>query len=195
MTTCICPTCGTRGPLSAFSGEAASRQFDDVLAQIPGGLGKLVLGYMALFAPGKKRSIGWPRALDLLTELSEAIHAQSITYRRQTIPAPPDHWRAALREMLDHVDRLSLPMSSHGYLIRVLVGLHERSADRIERDRDAQLRAGRHRALDVAPNPMIPLAQREIAARNAAFGASGKPPLTKEQEARIWRDYGVEPPA
>lgn len=194
MTTCICPTCGTRGPLASFAGDAEARQFDDVLSKLPAGLGRLALGYMALFGP-TKRSLSWPRALDLLTELSDAIHAQSVHFRRQIIPVPHAHWQHALREMLDRVDRLTLPLESHGYLIKILVGLHERSADRAERDHDAQLRAAPRGPHGDTPNPMHGVAQRVIAERNAALLAAGKPALTPEQQARIWRDHGLQPPA
>ncbi|MDT0496498.1 hypothetical protein RM530_03845 [Algiphilus sp. W345] len=191
MTTCICPTCGTYGPLPVFSADPVARQYQAQLAKVPAGLGPLVMEYMGLFMP-RKRALTWPRALRLLQELSAAIHAQSIEYRGHTYPAPPESWSRALRQMLDHIDRLTLPMESHGYLVRILVGLHERSEDRAERDRDAELRAGQRR--DSGPNVMIGVARQVIAERNVMMTKAGKPPLNKDQEARIWRDHGVEPP-
>ncbi|MBK8508768.1 MAG: hypothetical protein IPL51_08985 [Candidatus Competibacteraceae bacterium] len=49
-------------------------------------------------------------------ELNEAVSAAQIERDGRTHPAPVEYWKAAIDQMLDNRDKLSLPVKSHGYL-------------------------------------------------------------------------------
>ncbi len=136
-----CPACGANFSLDALVSHDGARTLVAEIASISGPLGGAVLRYLALFRPAK-RSLSWDRAARLLNELAPLIREARVERRGRVYPAPREAWVAAIEHMLDHRDRLTLPLKSHGYLIEVLIGAIEQAEARAEA-RQEDRRAGR----------------------------------------------------
>lgn len=100
------------------------------------------LGYVGLFAPAKT-AMRYERIASLLAELAAMIRAAQIERNGRTYTAPADYFRMAFEEILSRRDAgaLRLPLSSHGYLLEIIVGYCTRAEAAAERQLEAQ-RAG-----------------------------------------------------
>lgn len=136
-----CPACGASFSLDAVAGHDEMRALVAELAALSGPLGAALLRYLGLFRPAQ-RSLSWDRAARLLGELAPMIREGRIERRGRVYAAPREAWVAAVEHMLDHRERLTLPLKSHGYLIEVLVGAIEQAEARQEA-RNEDRRAGR----------------------------------------------------
>lgn len=146
-----CPACGAGFSLDAVVGHEGARALVAELAALSGPLAGAVLRYLGLFRPAQ-RSLSWDRAARLLAELGPAIRDARVERRGRVYAAPREAWIAAIEHMLDHRDRLALPLKSHGYLIEVLVGAIEQQEARAEA-RLEDRRAGRTPVGGVASKP------------------------------------------
>lgn len=144
-----CPACGASFSLDALVGHEGARALVAELAAISGPLAGAVLRYLGLFRP-QQRSLSWERAARLLADLAPMVRAARVERRGRQYPAPREAWIAAIEHMLDHRDRLTLPLKSHGYLIEVLIGAIEQQEARLEA-RQEDRRAGRTPVGGVAP--------------------------------------------
>lgn len=145
--TFVCPECGHHAAPAGFAVDADSKQYAALLADLPPPVARAVMSYIALFAP-RARKLTAPRARKLLEELAPLIKAERITRRGREWIAPQAAWITAIDDLLARRDKLTLPLTTHGYLLDVLTS----TADRIERaaedQREQQLRQGRRAALD-----------------------------------------------
>ncbi len=123
-----CPCCGAAYTIEVLLADRDAREAVSTAFRLPPSLSERLLRYIALFRPAK-RALSWGRAARLMAELEAMITAAKIEYDGQSYPAPVDAWRIAIDQMLDSRDRLVLPLGGHGYLIKVLVGLHQRAND------------------------------------------------------------------
>jgi hypothetical protein len=126
-----CPICHARYALEAALTDAAAREAVAVALKLPAPLGGLLLQYIGLFRPAK-RSLSWSRVTKLLTELQTLIKAGEIERNGRAWVAPQSHWQAALEQMLNRRDKLSLPLANHGYLLEILAGMANKSEARAE---------------------------------------------------------------
>lgn len=154
-----CPACGAAFSLDTVLGHEGARALVAELAAISGPLAGAVLRYLGLFRPAP-RSLSWDRAARLLAELAPMIRDARIERGGRAYAAPRDAWIAAIEHMLDHRERLSLPLKSHGYLLEVLVGAVNSAEARQEAAREDR-RAGRTRVggqvpANPAPTPPEP---------------------------------------
>lgn len=136
-----CPACGANFSLDALVSHDGARALVAEIAAISGPLGGAVLRYLGLFRPAQ-RSLSWDRAARLLNELAPMIRDARVERRGRVYPAPREAWIVAIEHMLDHRDRLTLPLKSHGYLIEVLIGAVEHAEARQEAQQEDR-RAGR----------------------------------------------------
>jgi hypothetical protein len=121
-------------------------------------LGPLTLRYIGLFRPAK-RALTMSRTLKLLEEVWGDMERQAVTRKGRDWVAPQEIWQQAFEMVLSARDRgaLSLPLTSHGYLYEVIVGL----AEKLEAQGERQIEHDRrHRpAAPVAVAPAMPSPQ------------------------------------
>lgn len=134
-----CPCCSARYPIEAALADEAARQAVAAALQLPAPLGELLLRYIALFRPSK-RALSWDRAAKLLTELSASIRASQVERNGRAWAAPQESWRAALEEMLERRDKLTLPLRSHGYLFEIVCGFAAKGEARSEQQAETDKR-------------------------------------------------------
>ena len=159
-----CPACGASFSLDALVSHDGARALVAELAALSGPLAGAVLRYLGLFRP-QQRSLSWERAARLLAELVQMVTDARVERRGRVYPAPRESWIAAIEHMLDHRDRLTLPLKSHGYLIEVLIGAVEQAEARAEA-RQEDRRAGRTPVGGVAQPPAaVPVKKPEVKPR------------------------------
>lgn len=124
-----CPCCGASYGLEVLLADRSAREAVAAALALPASLGERLLRYIGLFRP-RERALSWDRAARLLTELQEAINAAQIERDGRIYPAPVEYWKAAIDQMLDGRDRLSLPLKSHGYLYEIIAGMSKRADER-----------------------------------------------------------------
>lgn len=124
-----CPCCGASYGLEVLLADRSAREAVTAALALPASLGERLLRYIGLFRP-RERALSWDRAARLLTELQEAIKAAQIERDGRIYPAPVEYWKAAIDQMLDGRDRLSLPLKSHGYLYEIIAGMSKRADER-----------------------------------------------------------------
>ena len=140
-----CPACNAELSLDVLlaNDEARAAMARLALASVP--LGSLVLRYLALFRPPKRR-LSIERMTSLLLELLPDIERKAVTRKGRDWDADLECWRAALETMLGNRDagRLTLPLQSHAYLYEVIVGLADKIEAQRERDGEKAKREARH---------------------------------------------------
>jgi hypothetical protein len=142
----VCPGCGTYGTIECFaSGEDAS-EVQKMLARLPGDVGPALLSYLRLFAP-RKQALTWARKRRLLAELMPLIEAQQIRRKGRDWPAPHAAWISAIRTMLDSRS-MELPLTTHGYLLQVIVGEADKAEGQRERAVEGERKAAAPRSYD-----------------------------------------------
>lgn len=144
-----CPCCASEFPWEAGLIERDAKRLGEVLADIEPPVARAAMAYLRLFKP-PKTALRLTRAIKLLQELVALIADGSVCRderSRVRRPASPLVWVAGIEQMLQQADRLTLPLASHGYLREVVYGLADKADAIAEREREAQLRAGR------APGP------------------------------------------
>lgn len=132
-----CPTCFSCYPVEAGLNDPAARRVTDAIAAVPAQLGGYVLRYAGLFR-SPERLLDWQRALNIVTRISRMIDEGEIHRGGMRIPAPPEIWREAIEEMLGRRDALDLPLTSDGYLKKVV---REKASARLEAQNEAGARA------------------------------------------------------
>ncbi len=132
-----CPSCHAEMSLEALLESESARRAVARLAEISLPFGALVLRYIALFRPAKRR-LSIERMVTLIEELLPDLQRGAIARKGREWAAPTDAWRAALETVLAARDKgtLSLPLSSHGYLYEVLSALADKHEATAERERE-----------------------------------------------------------
>ena len=169
-----CPACQAEISLDALVGrEADARALGELLAaNLP--LGQLVVSYLALFRPPKRR-LSIARALALFAELQADVQRGAITRKGRDWPAPAAVWRAAIEQVLAARDKgtLTTPLTSHGYLYEVLVGQADKAEGQAEREAEA---ARRGRAQVAVPQAVAGLVAFAYPPASPALGTATPPP-------------------
>ncbi len=137
----VCPDCGATGSLATFIADGEARACMAELAGFPAGLTQPAINYLALFRP-PQRALAWPRAHRLLTDLSALMASPALHHGGRDHAVTPELWAAALTQVVDQRERLTLPLKSHGYLLTVLAAFAQHRAGDVEQRREAQLRSG-----------------------------------------------------
>jgi hypothetical protein len=136
-----CPTCHCEISLDALLESESARRAVARLAEISVPFGALMLRYVALFRPEKRR-LSIDRMVSLLEELLPDIERGAVRRKGRDWPAPRDTWRAAVEQVLANRDKgtLTLPLTSHGYLHEVICGMAEKFEAAAERERETARR-------------------------------------------------------
>lgn len=141
-----CTACGAHGSLELFSADPDARRLAELVARLPAELGPVAVRYLGLFRP-LKRGLTWDRAVKIAAEIVAMVESGAVELRGRRFPASATVFANAMQQMLDHRERLELPMTSHGYLIRVVAGDSPREAAREEaRQQDDKRQASQTRA-------------------------------------------------
>ncbi len=122
-----CRNCGLHGSIEHFSDDAEARAFVDALRGVNGIPNSAVLGYVRLFAP-LKRGMSWDKARLILGDLIAMVEAGAVEHYGKRTPASRAMFGAAIQQMLDGRDRLTLPLTSHGYLTKIIIGASPKAA-------------------------------------------------------------------
>lgn len=114
-----CPTCFCSFPVEAGLNDRHARRVADAIAKVPGGVAEQVLRYAGLFRR-PEALLDWTQAVNIITRIGRMIEEGEIHRGGMRIPAPPPIWREAIEEMLARRDGLDLPLTSDGYLKKVV---------------------------------------------------------------------------
>lgn len=197
-----CPACQAELSLDMLLASEEARAAVARLAAVSLPFGALVLRYLALFRPARRR-LSIERLVSLLAELLPDIERGAIARKGRDWPAPHATWQAALDAVLAARDKgtLTTPLASHAYLYEVIAGLADKAEALAERERE---QGRRHKPVDVnvrlpadafvhplaalAPAPAVPIPapitgpspaarriQEAIAASKARKGAATAP--------------------
>lgn len=131
-----CPCCFCSFPIEAGLNDRHARRVADAIAKVPGGLAEQVLRYAGLFRRPDSL-LDWSQAVNIITRISRMIEEGEIHRAGMRIPAPPKIWREAVEEMLGRRDALDLPLTSDGYLKKVV---REKASQRLEEQKERTAR-------------------------------------------------------
>lgn len=129
-----CSACQAEQSLEAMVGREADARA--LAAFIEGNvpLGAVLVRYIALFRPAKRR-LSLARTVALFDELQPDLARGAITRKGRDWSAPPELWRAAIDQVLANRDKgaLTLPLTGHGYLYEVILGMADKAEGQAER--------------------------------------------------------------
>ncbi len=141
-----CPSCNDSFPIVAGFLEPDGKRFGMLLAGMEPALGRAVLEYLALFTPAKQKlrlvkAVKLVAALDALVREGTVCRDERGGARR---PASSAHWVAGIEQMLEQRAKLTLPLGNHHYLRAIVYGVADQADAAVERQREADKKAGRH---------------------------------------------------
>jgi hypothetical protein len=126
--------------------DAEAKRLAVVLAGMDAALGRATVAYLSLHKP-EKTALRLAKAAKIAEEI--AVIAASGEVRRNGVSrrCSPVLLAQAIESMLDSRAKLRLPLSGHGYLLEVAFGLADAADAVVERKREADVRAGKHRTV------------------------------------------------
>ena len=140
-----CPACSAEMDLDVLLAHEEGRHVLAQLLLLGVPLGALLLRYVGLFRPAK-RALSMSRTLALLAELWPDMQRGAITRKGREWPTTPAQWQQAIEAVLAARDKgaLTLPMTGHGYLHEVLMGVVDKAEREAEKAREQQQRSRPH---------------------------------------------------
>lgn len=124
----ICPSCGGVHSAEAWANDEDARLFMLALLEFPGGTGKAVLSYLALFRP-QKTALRWSKALRLAAELKELIEADTISWDgKRVYKNNAEFWKTGIEKLTGNPPR-KLPLENHNYLRAVVYDVADAAAE------------------------------------------------------------------
>ena len=123
-----CPCCGTTSSLDVLVAHEDARAALAAVFQVAQPLGTALVRYLGLHRPAT-RELTMARVATLVGELLPAIKSGSIPRKGRDWPVTPADWVLAVELTMQARDagKLTLPLSSHGYLFEVLASLADKS--------------------------------------------------------------------
>ncbi|ACB34543.1 hypothetical protein Lcho_2277 [Leptothrix cholodnii SP-6] len=142
-----CPSCNAEMDLDVLLAHEEGRHVLAQLLQMGVPMGALLMRYIGMFRPGK-RALAMSRTLALLSELWPDMTRGAITRKGRDWATTPAQWQQAIEQVMAARDKgnLTLPLTSHGYLYEVLLGLVDKAESHAEREREAGQRGRAHTA-------------------------------------------------
>jgi hypothetical protein len=136
-----CPACNAEMSLDVLLGREADARAVAGLLELSLPFGALLLGYVALFRPPKRR-LGLARMVGLVEELLPDIERQAVRRKGRDWPCPPELWRTGLQTVQTMRDKgtLTLPLTSHALLYEVLASAADKAEGKAEALREAARR-------------------------------------------------------
>lgn len=165
-----CPACHAEYSLEVLLQHEAARAAMARLARISLPFGALLLQYIGLFRPAKRR-LSIDRMVALIDEVLPDIERGAINRKGRDWPASREAWQAAVEKVLAARDagRLRLPLTTHAYLYEVLLD----QADKVEATAEREEEASRRNKAGAAAEPM-PLS--DVAQRAVVMASTAPPP-------------------
>jgi len=115
----VCPSCGATHSAEAWQSNAHARLCLKLACELPPGVSRRAIAYLALFRAPSGRGLSWSRALRLLRAIELLVKAPHISWQRKPArPNAPAAWAQALERIIENPPR-SLPLKSHGYLTAI----------------------------------------------------------------------------
>lgn len=149
-----CPVC--RNPLTwevVFAYQGVREAMLALVDAHPDGkrLLRPMLAYIGLFAP-KKTTMRYERVASLASDLTAMIKEAKVERGGRSYTTPAEYWRIAFEEVVarNHAGGLRTPLSSHGYLLEIIVGYVSKAEASAETQTEKQ-RAG-HAGSGTNPN-------------------------------------------
>lgn len=178
-----CPACNAEFALDALLTSEAERRAVAALLEHGLPFGAQVMRYISLFRPAKRR-LGMERMASLVQELLPDIQRGAITRKGRDWPVTPELWRAAFDAVLAARDKgtLTLPLTSHGYLLEILCAQADKAEAVAERAREGERRNRGGQAPDAAQGAVSVAAQV-----NALVTAPPPPPAYAAGPSRAAR--------
>lgn len=139
----ICPCCYAMVSLDALVGDDDARALIAQVAELPPVVGRAFVRYLGLFRHAS-RAVSWSKLRRLTAELVPQIREEKVARDGRTLPAPHLIWAEAMEELVERRGRpgFRLPLSTHGYLLEIVVAkaepLAEAEARAVEKARIAQ---------------------------------------------------------
>ncbi len=120
-----CPCCAAIFPLEAGFVEADSKKLAALMAEIEPALGKVILFYLRLFTPSK-RGLKVSKAIKVVQELIVLTKQGTVSADARTSETKPVTiimWVTGIEQVLDQRDKLTLPLTNHNYLRKVVYSI------------------------------------------------------------------------
>jgi hypothetical protein len=152
--TTTCCNCGTRQPLAAGFADDDGKRFGVAMGELPPQLARAAVAYLAVFKPAKTE-LRTSRATKIVNELAALVSAGSVTRDERSgirRPASVLTWVAGIEQLLA-APPSGLPLGNHNYLRAIVYELADKADAGAERQREATMRAGKHRAGPSTPVP------------------------------------------
>lgn len=180
----VCPSCGAVHAADAWTADAEARQALKIACELPRDVARHALAYLALFRPASGRALRWSRARRLLAELADMTGRASIQWGQQVArPCSPAVWARAVEQMVGRPPA-RLPLTSHGYLVRIAYDLADQADRRAEVAHNAAERAGTAVSRQASTDGAEPLSPEEIRRYTERFRqrrrSSREPPAESE---------------
>ena len=145
----ICPCCQTAFPLEAGINDVNARNaITRAFSLTP--IGKSLLAYVQLFKP-EKRALSMDKLVKILDQIIPMIKEGKIQYKGNTWAAPQAYWEQAIQQMIDGRDKLTLPLGSHSYLFKIIIGYADKAEGKAETQTEARKVGGSSRRQQEQP--------------------------------------------
>ena len=133
----VCPSCGAIHSLEGLLTDAEARQAVAIITAMPGGVGRLVLAYLALFRGNSGRVLPWRRVKTLVADLDTLVK-QPYIQKGQSVARSndPRFWWQAI-ELVVGNPPAKLPFKNHNYLLAIAWDLAD-TADRADEKRQIE---------------------------------------------------------
>ena len=146
----VCPSCGACHSAEAWLHEEEARAAMAVAVELPRGVGRWALAYLALFRPQTAdrgpRALGWKRVRRVLEEIRDLVAAPEIAWAQKAArPNSPEVWARAMEQMCCHPPS-RLPLKNHNYLRTIAYDLAD------EMDKARERAGGGRRTEDRGPH-------------------------------------------
>jgi len=137
-----CPVCGNYGPLENFLSQEDYKKALAIITELPGGLPRLVVRYLALFRkPGSDRALTGPRVLRVVSGLRDLAVSNDIQWKSGRVHAnKPQYWEQAINTMLERADagKLERPLDGHNYLRAIAYELADKDFEGAHREKETR---------------------------------------------------------
>lgn len=132
-----CPYCNSSVDVIMAIEVLTGNEWTELLQGIPLSMVGVLLRYLELFKP-LKQDLRWSRRLNLTKELIPLIKAAQVKRNGIVYAAPLPVWESAMLKMAARPPTLTLPLTGHGYLLKMLANQGEQNAAALEKATEQQ---------------------------------------------------------
>jgi len=159
-----CPYCNSSVDVIMAIEVLTGNEWTELLQGIPLSMVGVLLRYLELFKP-LKQDLRWSRRLTLTKELMPMIKAAQVKRNGIAYAAPLPVWEAEMLRMAARPPTLTLPLTGHGYLLKVLANKGEQNAAALEKTVEQQRQ---NRVVSVGGNNELPPVDKDLAEKLTA---------------------------